>query len=169
VKKRHGHYCWLCGCRRPNEAFSGKGRRRHLCRRCSRRPRNEREKIRAEINVYGFMEQKNISSKNIARLRSLCEFPEESVRHLAKVVLDVATVAPRRRKRQGFLYHNHPELYARLVDLGIYDEWIDVPEYSEEDEWADVSSDGDVPGLSEVAGTSLPTDRDTGDDDSIPF
>ena len=35
-KKRRGHYCWSCGRSRPNEEFSGKGHRRHLCRDCAR-------------------------------------------------------------------------------------------------------------------------------------
>jgi len=35
-QKRHGHYCWCCGRRRPNEKFSGKGHVRHLCRDCSK-------------------------------------------------------------------------------------------------------------------------------------
>ena len=44
-KKRHrkslGHYCWCCGCRRPNEKFSGKGHQRHLCKDCSKRDAKE--------------------------------------------------------------------------------------------------------------------------------
>lgn len=34
-KKRHGHYCWCCDRTRPNEQFSGKGHKRHLCRDCA--------------------------------------------------------------------------------------------------------------------------------------
>lgn len=34
-KNRHGHFCWCCGRQRPNEKFSGKGHRRHLCRDCA--------------------------------------------------------------------------------------------------------------------------------------
>jgi len=35
-KKGRGHFCWCCGGMRPNEAFSGGGRARHLCRDCSK-------------------------------------------------------------------------------------------------------------------------------------
>jgi hypothetical protein len=35
-KKRRGHFCWCCGRVRPNEAFSGRGHARHLCKECSR-------------------------------------------------------------------------------------------------------------------------------------
>ena len=31
-EKRQGHFCWACGRSRPNEKFSGKGHRRHLCK-----------------------------------------------------------------------------------------------------------------------------------------
>ena len=33
-KRRKGHYCLACGDYRPNEKFSGKGHRRHLCKDC---------------------------------------------------------------------------------------------------------------------------------------
>lgn len=31
-----GHFCWVCGRRRPNERFSGKGHSAHVCRDCAR-------------------------------------------------------------------------------------------------------------------------------------
>jgi hypothetical protein len=33
-KKLPGHYCWCCGRRRPNERFSGRGHRQHVCEEC---------------------------------------------------------------------------------------------------------------------------------------
>lgn len=35
-----GHYCIICGRTRPNEKFSGKGHRRHICKDCSGKPKN---------------------------------------------------------------------------------------------------------------------------------
>ncbi|MEW5849151.1 MAG: hypothetical protein AB2A00_10060 [Myxococcota bacterium] len=35
-KKRHGHFCWVCGRMRANERFSGGGHRRHVCKDCSK-------------------------------------------------------------------------------------------------------------------------------------
>lgn len=38
-KKRKGspgHYCWVCERCRPNEKFSGKGHRRHVCKDCAK-------------------------------------------------------------------------------------------------------------------------------------
>ncbi len=33
---RRGHACWCCGTTRPNEAFSGRGHSRHICKDCSK-------------------------------------------------------------------------------------------------------------------------------------
>ncbi|WP_226036792.1 hypothetical protein [Aquibacillus saliphilus] len=36
-KKKRGHYCRQCGRTRPNEKFSGKGHRQHICKDCKRK------------------------------------------------------------------------------------------------------------------------------------
>lgn len=33
-KKNRGHYCKGCGINRPNEKFTGKGRKQHICKEC---------------------------------------------------------------------------------------------------------------------------------------
>ncbi|MGP7815723.1 UPF0175 family protein [Niallia sp. 01092] len=43
-KTRRGHYCRGCGCYRPNEQFSGKGHRQHLCKNCKKSRRKEIKK-----------------------------------------------------------------------------------------------------------------------------
>lgn len=41
-KKRHnGHYCKVCGCRKSNESFTGKGHARHICKECQSLPKDE--------------------------------------------------------------------------------------------------------------------------------
>jgi uncharacterized membrane protein len=40
-----GHYCRICGRERPNEQFSGKGHRIHVCKRCKAMPKSERQVI----------------------------------------------------------------------------------------------------------------------------
>ncbi|MFR3215919.1 MAG: hypothetical protein ACLTWE_10680 [Dysgonomonas mossii] len=37
-KKKRGHYCRICGASKPNEAFSGKGHTKHICKECSSLP-----------------------------------------------------------------------------------------------------------------------------------
>lgn len=111
-----GRYCWMCGLLRPNEQFSGGGYTRCLCKRCARQPRAERERVRALIDLGNYLEQKNISEGNIARLRSLCSFQDQEVRSLASLILEIALVHPRRKKRLGYLRYHRPELYDRLVE-----------------------------------------------------
>ena len=42
MKKRRGHYCWACGRTRPNEKFSGRGHRDHICKECQAARKRER-------------------------------------------------------------------------------------------------------------------------------
>jgi hypothetical protein len=45
-----GHYCRVCRRTRPNEKFSGKGHRTHVCKDCVRLPKLEREILRAALD-----------------------------------------------------------------------------------------------------------------------
>ena len=72
-----GHYCWVCGRTRANEKFSGKGHARHICKDCQRLPREERDRVQALRDIDAFMDQRNISAKNVARLKTLCRSSSE--------------------------------------------------------------------------------------------
>ncbi len=50
-KKRRGHFCWCCRSTLPNERFSGRGHRRHLCKKCSRLGKEELEYRQAVRNI----------------------------------------------------------------------------------------------------------------------
>ena len=41
-KKRRGHWCWCCQRRRPNERFTGRGHKLHLCKQCQKLPKTVR-------------------------------------------------------------------------------------------------------------------------------
>ena len=43
-KNPHGHYCKVCGSYKPNEQFSGKGHKQHICKKCMQLPVKERER-----------------------------------------------------------------------------------------------------------------------------
>jgi len=55
-----GHYCKVCGRTRPNEKFSGKGHRNHICKECASIPADERplqnmdddEKLKIKAPLY---------------------------------------------------------------------------------------------------------------------
>ncbi len=63
-----GHYCRICGRQRPNEQFSGKGHRIHVCKRCQPKPKGER---RVMDEIFRLMRQSHISEKNVVPLEQM--------------------------------------------------------------------------------------------------
>jgi hypothetical protein len=74
--------------------------------------------------LYGFLEQSNISHKNIARLEILAQHDSSQVKDLAFLILEVARVKPYKRRRWKFLEQKHPELFLRFKALS----GEDIPE-----------------------------------------
>lgn len=67
-----GHYRRFCGRSRPNERFSGRGHRNHVCQDCRKIPIEKRREIEVLGEIRGFLHaQSRISPKNIARLAQL--------------------------------------------------------------------------------------------------
>jgi hypothetical protein len=108
------HYCRICDRRRRNEKFTGRGHRNLICKDCQRLPRDQRDRIECIDELFGFLDQSNISSKNIARLEILAQHASSEVKNLALLVLEVARVKPHKRRRWKFLAQNHSELFLRL-------------------------------------------------------
>jgi hypothetical protein len=67
--------------------------------------------------LCGFLDQSNISRKNIARLEILAQHTDGEVKDLALLILEVARVKPHKRRRWKFLEQNHSELFLRLKAL----------------------------------------------------
>ncbi len=114
-----GHYCRICGRDRPNERFSGKGHRIHVCKECSRLPKDERYQDEVKDEIAGFLRQSNISEKNLSRLTALATSENPEIAELAKVVLEIGKVKPHKRKRLSFLARNHRDLIVRLEETGL--------------------------------------------------
>ena len=114
-----GHYCRMCGLNRPNEKFSGKGHRIHVCKDCSRLPKEERRQHELKDEIAGFLRQSNISAKNLARLSALVASERPEIAELARVVLEVGKLKPRKRKRLSFLARNHRALMDKLEETGL--------------------------------------------------
>ena len=66
-----GRYCRVCGRHRPHEQFGGRGQRAIICSKCRRLPREERMRVLWLDEIFGFLEQSNISKKNLRRLQQL--------------------------------------------------------------------------------------------------
>lgn len=119
MKKSHGHYCRICHSQRPNEAFSGKGHRNHICKKCACLPKEQRELIGCEDEIFNFLHQSHISENNISRLRILAASTNERISGLAQIVLEVAEFKPYKKRRLKELAQKRPYLLQKLQDSGL--------------------------------------------------
>ena len=112
-----GHYCRICGRSRPNEQFSGRGHRIHVCRKCQQMPREKRDGIERFAELHGFLHQSVISAKNVARLKTLTGHEDHQVAELAALILEIARVLPGKRNRWLKLAQRDRALFERAVEL----------------------------------------------------
>ena len=118
--KRGGHSCRICGRRRSNEKFSGKGHRNHICRDCAKLPRVERDAADQVEEIYNFLNQSRISEKNIARLEKLIRSGANSCNvYIAEIVLEVAKFRPYKKRRLKILARQRPDLFRKLEETGL--------------------------------------------------
>ncbi len=66
-KKQQGHYCKVCGEYKSNESFTGKGHKNHICKKCSKLSKEDKEKTMASNNcpTNGDVEEDSDVFKNI--------------------------------------------------------------------------------------------------------
>ena len=114
-----GHYCRICGRVQPNEKFSGKGHKIHICKECSRMPKEKREIIEQEIEIYNYLKQSHISKKNIDKLKTLASTNNSRISELAKIVLEVAEIKPYKKRRLKVLARERRDLLYKLEETGI--------------------------------------------------
>lgn len=114
-----GNWCRICGRTRPNEKFSGKGHKNHICKECSKKPKEEIEEIDQTEEIFCFINQSNISKKNIERLEVLKSSNNSEVVELASLVLEVARIKPHKRGRLKVLAKENKELLLKLEETGL--------------------------------------------------
>ena len=114
-----GHYCKICGQIRPNEKFTGKGHKTHICKECSHIPKEKRDIVEQEGEIYNFLNQSHISRKNITRLKALASSDEGRISELATIVLEVAQVKPYKKRRLKVLAQKRRDLLYKLEETGL--------------------------------------------------
>jgi hypothetical protein len=90
-----------------------------VCSDCRKRPKADVEQIERADEIMGFMEQSNISAKNIQRLETLTYSELPFIVDLASLVLAVARVKPHKRRRFKFLATRHRDLLNELIRSGL--------------------------------------------------
>jgi hypothetical protein len=60
---------------------------------------------------------------------------DAALRTLAQLVVEVGTLHPRWKRRNGFLATHHPELWRRMIEAGVAVEEPAVATEAEPDEW----------------------------------
>ena len=168
-----GHYCRICGGERPNEQFSGKGHRIHVCKHCQKLPKSQRRAIEDRDDIFGFLQQSHISKKNLARLEQLAKSEEPRLARLAAIVLEVARVTPYKRRRLKILALKHRDLLRKLGETGLVLEytWHRVPDsvfdetHLEEAEFFVAEGKTELPAPKDSKTTDLPDAEDR----EIPF
>jgi len=114
-----GHYCRICGYSKPNEKFSGKGHKNHICKECAKLPKEKIDAIEQMEEIFNFLSQANISSKNINRLSKLSNSSIQKVAEHAVIVLEVGKVKPHKKGRLKCLAKQHRELLYKLRETGL--------------------------------------------------
>lgn len=69
--------------------------------------------------LFGYLNQSNISKKNCERLGVLVNSPNPGIATWAALIMDVAKVKPGKRRREKFLRQRHPDLFHALCDEGL--------------------------------------------------
>ena len=114
-----GHWCRICDRILPNEKFSGKGHKNHICKKCARLPKEKLKEIDQENEIFGYLRQSNISKKNLARLKNLSTSSNKEIAELASIVLEVGRVKPHKRRRLKYLARENKELLRKLDETGL--------------------------------------------------
>lgn len=117
-----GRTCLICFRERPNERFGVRGYGASVCKECRKLPKSEQKRILAENEIVGFLDQKNISAKNIKRLEVLASIEDPRCQSLRRLILEIAHVAPGKRKRWQILRSQYQQIYGRSVDALLIDE-----------------------------------------------
>ncbi len=127
-----GRRCRRCGRHRPHERFGGKGYAASVCADCRQLPKAEQQRRLAIDEILGFLEQSNRSAKNIARLKELVSIADPRFQLLRELILEIALVAPHKRRRWKVLREHRLDLLKRAVDAGFVEELIE-PDWDESD------------------------------------
>lgn len=117
-RKPQGHYCKICGERKSNESFSGKGHAAHICKACSRlSPQQQAEQI--TLNRLSELPMRYLSNTEIKWLKNRTSDHRPAVRELAReVYAERFPYAARNQRKQ--------QLSIKVLELAVDSEVYDL-------------------------------------------
>ncbi|MDB5389001.1 MAG: hypothetical protein JWM11_4647 [Planctomycetaceae bacterium] len=113
--KSRGHYCWACDCQLPNESFSGKGHRRHVCKECSQLG-SEELAFRQELkNLYQCCDwDGSILRRRKKTFEQFLNHSDSLIRHIAQLTqLEDLEI---RAERAAFATGRLAEFWSQIED-----------------------------------------------------
>ncbi|SHG20522.1 hypothetical protein [Dysgonomonas macrotermitis] len=94
-KKHRGHYCRICGEIKSNEAFSGRGHVKHICKECSALPqerKNELQHISQIDRIAGKYPRSRQDWEFLEKMSKNRKYPE--AREFAQMILGMSRSQP---------------------------------------------------------------------------
>jgi hypothetical protein len=82
-------------------------------------PKDQREAIEQEEEIFAYMKQSHISAKNIGRLTTLTASENPRIAELAGIVLAIARVKPHKKHRLKVLARERRDLLEALERTGL--------------------------------------------------
>ncbi len=82
-------------------------------------PREKREAIEHEDEVFGYLKQSRISEKNVKRLQTLASSDDPRIVELANIVLEVARVKAYKKRSLKVLARERRDLLEKLEETGL--------------------------------------------------
>ncbi len=113
-------------------------------------PKANRLRMLLTDEVLGFLQQSNISKKNITRLTVIEQCGIDDVARLATVVREIAIAKPGKRKRWNFVRRGRPQLFQQALDVGLIDP---------EEDWDNSLGAEPFPGVDDCDARFDPFDR----------
>ncbi|MCU0714045.1 MAG: hypothetical protein MUC43_18455 [Pirellula sp.] len=117
-------FCKYCG----GKPYRGQG----ICRECEKRPKAENiKRLRlwnGEETLYDFLNQSNISDRNIKTMESLQDIEDEGFRQFLEIVQEIAKVRPFKRRRWIVIRDKHQALWQRIIENDYFE--VLLEEYS---------------------------------------
>ena len=117
-RKPQGHYCKICGERKSNESFSGKGHAAHICKACSRlSPQQQAEQM--TLNRLSELPMRYLSNTEVKWLKNRTSDHRPAVRKLAReVYAERFPHAARNQRKQ--------QLSIKVLELAVDSEVCDL-------------------------------------------